>query len=72
MTEKLKKAVAQAELLSEEQQNVIATLILEEIEDEASWDAAFARSQDLLERLSEEAEAEDRQGLAEELDLDAL
>ncbi len=34
--------VAQVKQLPEEQQDAIATLILEEIEDEARWDAAFA------------------------------
>ncbi|HET6567732.1 MAG TPA: hypothetical protein VFG50_07195 [Rhodothermales bacterium] len=68
----LEKAVSEARRLPEEQQNAIAALILEEIEDEARWDAAFARSGDVLERLADEAEEEDRQGLTEELDPDAL
>ena len=72
MTDMLEKAVSQAERLSEEQQDAIASLILDEIEDEARWDAAFARSPDVLERLAAEAEEEDRQGLTEELDPDAL
>ncbi|MCB0205524.1 MAG: hypothetical protein KDH89_11955 [Anaerolineae bacterium] len=68
----LEKAVAQAKQLPEEQQDAIAALILDEIKDEARWDAAFALSHDLLEQLAAEAEEEDRQGLTEELDLDAL
>ena len=56
MTEMLEKAVEKARQLSEEHQNVIDTLILEEIEDEARWDAAFARSHDVLEQLAAEAE----------------
>ena len=72
MTDMLEKAVSQAEQLPEDQQDAIASLILEEIEDEARWDAAFARSPDVLERLAAEAEEEDRQGLTEELDPDAL
>ena len=72
MTDMLEKAIAQAKQLPEDQQDAIAALILEEIEDEARWDAAFARSHDVLERLAAEAEEEDRRGLTEELDPDTL
>ncbi len=72
MTRMLEKAFAQAEQLSEKHQDAIATLILEEIEDEARWDAAFACSHDVLEKLAAEAEEEDRQGLTAELDPNAL
>ena len=47
------------------------SIALEEIEDEARWNTASARSPDMLERLAAEAEEEDRQGLTEELDPDA-
>lgn len=68
----LEQAVEQAKQLTIEQQDAIAALILEEIEDEARWDASFARSPDVLDRLLAEAEEEDRQGLTEELDPDAI
>ena len=72
MTGMLEKAIAQMKQLPEEQQDAIAAIILEEIEDEARWDAAFARSHDVLERLAAEAEEEDRRGQTRELDPDAL
>lgn len=72
MTDMLEMAVTRAKQLPEEQQDAIAALILEEIEDETRWAAAFARSPDVLERLAAEAEEEDRQGLTEELDSNAL
>jgi len=72
MTGKLEKAIAQVKQLPEEQQNAIAAIILEEIEDEARWDAAFARSHDVLARLAAEAEEEDRRGQTRDLDPDAL
>ena len=72
MTELLERAIARARQLPDDQQDTIATLILEEIEDEARWDAAFAQSHDVLEGLASEAEEEDRRGLAEELDPDTL
>lgn len=56
MTDMLEKAVAQARQLSEKQQDAIASFILDEIEDEARWDAAFAGSPDVLERLAAEVE----------------
>lgn len=72
MTRLLEKAITRAQQLSEEEQDAIATLILEEIEDEAKWDAVFARSHDVLERLAAEAEEEERNGRTEELDPDKL
>jgi hypothetical protein len=72
MTDDLEKAVAQAKALSEEQQDAIAALIVDEIEDETRWDTAFAQSPDLLERLAAEATETERLGLAEELDPEAL
>ncbi len=72
MSELLDRAVEQAKRLPIDQQNAIAALILEEIEDEQHWHAAFARSSDALEQLAAEAEQEDRKGLTEALDPDAL
>jgi len=72
MTGMLEKAIAQVKQLPEEQQNAIAAIILEEIEDEARWDAAFSRSHDVLDRLAAEAEEEDRRGQTRDLDPDVL
>ncbi len=72
MTEKLEKAVARAKQLPVEQQDAIATLIFEEIEDEARWDETFARTPTVLERLALEADEEDRQGITQDFDPDTL
>lgn len=72
MTERFKQAVSRASKLPSEQQDAIAALILEEIEDEARWDETFAKSPDLLERLAAEADAEEKRGATEELDPDSL
>jgi hypothetical protein len=72
MTESLEKAIAEARRLPADQQDALAAIILDEIEDEARWDAAFARSHDVLERLAQEAEEDERRGGAEELDPNAL
>lgn len=72
MSDLLDKAVARAKQLPVDQQNALAAFLMEEIKDEKRWDEAFAGSSDVLERLAAEAEVEDRRGLAEELDPDAL
>ena len=72
MTKLLERAVERVKSLSEREQDVIATLILEELEDEASWDQAFARSQDSIAKLAAEAMREHRDGKTQELDPDKL
>ncbi|MEM1042053.1 MAG: hypothetical protein AAGI91_05430 [Bacteroidota bacterium] len=72
MTTLLEKAVARAAELTDEQQDALATLLLEEIEDEARWDAAFAGSQDLLSQMAAEAMEEHRAGETRDLDPDTL
>lgn len=72
MTELLEQAVKKVRALSDDEQDAIATLILEELEDEARWDKTFARTQDALAKLAAEAMAEDRAGKTEVLDPDKL
>lgn len=48
--------------MPDEAQDAVAGTILEEIEDEARWRAAFAKSQAALARLAEEARAEIARG----------
>lgn len=72
MTELLRQAIAEISKLSDEQQDAIATLIMEELEDEAKWDATFANSQDLLADLAAEAMAEYNSGQTEALNPETL
>ncbi|MBW4444259.1 MAG: hypothetical protein KME10_24140 [Plectolyngbya sp. WJT66-NPBG17] len=58
MTERLEQAIAQLKTLPTEKQDAIATLILEELEEDQQWDKSFARSPDLLATLAAEAMAE--------------
>jgi hypothetical protein len=62
MTVLLKRAISEVEKLPEEQQNVLASIILEEMVDERKWDDAFARSQDKLATLADEALQQLRSG----------
>ena len=72
MTELLERAIKQLKTLDAEKQNAIASMILEEIEDEAKWDAQFGRSQDLLADLAIEAMEEYYAGKTQELDPETL
>ena len=72
MTKLLERAVEKARKLPETEQDAIAALILEELEDEIRWGKSFARSQDALAKLAEEAMKEERAGKTEELNPDSL
>ena len=62
MTELLKKAFRAASRLPPEQQDAVATMLLAELESERQWDDAFARSQDFLAKMADDAIAEDEAG----------
>jgi hypothetical protein len=72
MTEMLDRAIARLKTLPTDKQDAIATLILEELEDDRQWDESFARSPDLLANLAAEAMAEYRAGKTQELDPETL
>ena len=58
MTSLLEKALREAARLPAAEQDRIARVILDEIEDEARWQATFARSQDQLAALAGPAREE--------------
>jgi hypothetical protein len=58
----LEKALAEVALLPEEEQEVIASLILDEIAAERGWDERFAKTQDQLGALVRSARAEVARG----------
>lgn len=72
MTELLAKAFARASELPEEEQDVIAALVLKEIESEERRDALFADSHDELAKLALEALAEHRAGKSKQCNPDEL
>jgi hypothetical protein len=72
MTKALEKAFEAASRLPEQEQDELAAAILEELEADARWNASFARSQQALEQLADEALEEHRAGRTEPLDPDAL
>ena len=52
MTPLLKKVIDEVYKLRPEEQEAIAAVILEELEDERQWQEAFAESQDKLAQLA--------------------
>ncbi len=72
MTKLLEQAVKKAKNLPENEQDAIASIILEELEDEARWEEQFAASKDALAKLASEAMEEERKGKTQELDPDSL
>jgi hypothetical protein len=62
MTKALQKAFEVASRLPDREQDELATAILEEMAANERWEAAFAQSQQPLERLVKEALEEHRAG----------
>ena len=60
MTDALRRAFEAAGRLTEQDQNELAAAILEELVADERWEAALAGSQDVLERLADEALREHR------------
>jgi len=60
MSELLERALEKARKLPDAEQDAIAAIMFEELEDEARWEQAFAKSQDALAKLAEEAMEEER------------
>jgi hypothetical protein len=67
MTELLQKAFREAAKLSPEDQDALASLLLAELESERRWEKKFARSEDALVKLADEALRDDDAGHTEDL-----
>ncbi len=72
MTQALETAFAVASKLPQAEQDKIAAWLLEELRDERTWDDKFAKSQDRLSKLADEALAEVAAGRAGEFDPSSL
>ena len=72
MTKLLRKAFEEASMLPEMDQNSLAKWVLEELHSEKAWSKSFAESEDVLEKLADEALTEKRKGETTPLDLDRL
>ena len=72
MTRLLEKAFQDASKLPDIEQNALAKWLLEELEAEKKWDRAFAESEDILDRLADEAIEAHSRGKTTPLDIDKL
>jgi hypothetical protein len=68
MTKLLEKALEKVSTLTQDEQNATASLILDELENEAAWETRFASQKGKLRRLADEALAEHRRGETRSLD----
>ncbi|MBZ0295851.1 MAG: hypothetical protein K8L99_25050 [Anaerolineae bacterium] len=72
MTQLLKKAFKEASKLPATEQNALAKWLLEELEAEKKWELMFAESEDILDKLADEALAEHKKGKTRPLDINHL
>ena len=72
MTELLAKAFAEVSKLPRELQDEVAQRLLADLAGEMKWDDTLARSQNLLERLADEALDDLRSGRTRQMGIDEL
>jgi hypothetical protein len=72
MTQLLEKAFKRVSKLPEIEQNVMAKWLIDELKSEKKWEKMFAESEDILEKLADEALVELAQGKTKPLDIDKL
>ena len=68
MTELLEHALRKVAMLPREEQDAIASQIIETLDDEAAWKEKLSRDPNKLRRLAEEARQEHRKGQTRPLD----
>lgn len=68
MTTLLEDALRKVAALPQDEQDAIASQIIETLEDEAAWREKLGRNPEKLRRLAEEAERERRRGETRPLD----
>ena len=72
MTQLLEKAFKEASKLPVVDQNALAKWVLEELKSEKKWELIFAESEDVLDKLADEALADHKKGKTRRLDIDRL
>ncbi|MFQ5688022.1 MAG: hypothetical protein ACE5GV_15350 [Candidatus Scalindua sp.] len=72
MTQLLEKAFKEASKLPEMEQNVLAKWLIAELESERKWERMFVESEDVLEKLADEALNEHVQGRTKPMEIDKL
>jgi hypothetical protein len=72
MTELLERAIEETRKLAPPEQDAIAALILDELEDDRRWDEAFANSQDQLSSLAAKVRRDIADGRVRDVGIDEL
>jgi hypothetical protein len=72
MTKLLVRAFKEASKLPEIQQNTLAKWVLEELQADKKWEKMFAGSEDILDKLADEALEAHKQGKTKPLNLKNL
>ena len=72
MTQLLEKVLAKVEKLSDLEQNALAKWLLNELSSEKRWDKSFAESEEILEKLADEALIEHKKKKTRPLDPENL
>jgi len=72
MTNLLERAFEEASRLPEVEQNALAKWMLEELHSERQWAKRFAESEDVLDKLADEALEDKRRGKTMRLDPNRL
>ncbi len=72
MTSMLEKAFILASELTEDEQNALASWVLEELKSEKKWKHVFENSQNELAKLAEQALLEESQDKTKDMDINKL
>jgi len=72
MTKLLERAISEAKKLPSKDQDALASILLEEMEDDAAWEQKFASSQNQLSRLADKVRADIQKGRVIEMGIDEL
>ena len=72
MTPLLKKVLSEVYKLQPEEQDAIAAVILEELEDERQWQETFAESQDKLAQLARKVRADIKAGRIRNMEINGI
>ncbi len=72
MTQLLEKALTEVYKLPPEKQDAIASVLIEELEDEQRWDKAFAASEAKLAKLAQKVRADIKAGRVKKMGFDEL
>ena len=72
MARLLERAFKEASKLPEVEQNALAKWVIEELESEGRWEKTFSASEDVLDKLADEALGEHKKGRTKPLNMKAL